>query len=237
MGLFARGSHHAKRYGIRDKTRWKNEQGRFPEGRRAKQQSARWEDEARITPAYAVLESLVKGGAWICIGSGPSLTQEDCERVRESGLPTIVVNTTYQLCPWAHILYAMDAHWWREYLDDVRQVFQGRLVSTFKNDKGIDRLHFQYGRNSGFGAINLAKKLGAKTVILLGYDCDRGPNGETHHHGDHPPHLRNAHRVNQWLGDFRSIQSQRIRVINCSRHTRIPYFNRMSLEDALCELS
>lgn len=175
--------------------------------------------------------------AFVCIASGPSVTPEDCERVRDSGLPTIVVNTTYKLCPWAHYLWAVDQQWWTTYLDDVRETFQGRLISQFKNNKGIERMNFQFGRNSGFGAINLAKKLGADTVILLGYDCDTGPNGEIHHHGDHPQHLRNAHRMKQWLGDFRDIQSQKLRVINCSRHTLLTYFERMPLEDALCTMS
>lgn len=173
-------------------------------------------------------------GAWVCIGSGPSLTPEDCELVRQSGLPTIVVNTTYQACPWAHILYAMDSTWWKRYGDDVAKVFKGRKITPHKDIPGAERMHFQYGDNSGYGAIMLAKKLGAETVILLGYDCQHGYNGETHHHGDHPEGLNNAGRVNEWYRDFRGVLRHQINVVNCSRRTRLDFFKQMNLEDALC---
>jgi hypothetical protein len=174
--------------------------------------------------------------AFVCVGSGPSLTREDCEKVRDSGIPSIVVNTTYQMFPEADILYAMDSVWWRTYIDDVREKFKGRLICPFKNSYGVERWRFHFGKNSGFGAINLSVKLGAETVILLGYDCD-AINGKRHWHGNHPGNLSNAGRLKQWAGDFQKIRTQYINVINCSRHTKLEHFRRMNLEDALCDLT
>src|SRR3546814_7286157 len=50
-----------------------------------------------------------------CIASGPSLTAEDCESIRTAGLPAIVTNNTWQLAPWADVLYAGDYQWWKRY--------------------------------------------------------------------------------------------------------------------------
>jgi len=52
------------------------------------------------------------GATVACLASGPSLTRADVALVRAQGLPTIVVNTTYQMAPWADVLYACDAKWW-----------------------------------------------------------------------------------------------------------------------------
>jgi hypothetical protein len=130
----------------------------------------------------------------------------------------------------------MDSVWWGHYIDDIRQTFAGRKITPHKNNLGLERMHFQYGRNSGYGAIMLAQKMGAETVILLGYDCDYGNNGEVHHHGDHPEGLNNAGRINEWYRDFRGIIRHRINVVNCSRRTKLDFFQQMNLEDALCEL-
>src|SRR5690606_3319410 len=70
----------------------------------------------------------------VCIASGPSLTADDCEavkawRAQEEGRGVIVTNTTFRLCPWADVLYALDAAWWKQYLREVRQVFTGALVT------------------------------------------------------------------------------------------------------------
>lgn len=93
------------------------------------------------------------------------------------------------------------------------------------------------GLNSGYQAIGLAFMWGAARIILLGYDMQRGPRGESHHHGDHEGGLPNLGTMHEWtrrmvqLGiDLRTCG---IDVINATRRTAINCFERMPIERAL----
>jgi predicted peroxiredoxin len=172
-----------------------------------------------------------------CIASGPSLTREDCEAVRAAGLPTIVTNNTWELCPWANAIYAMDRAWWREYLDRVKHEFTGRRISAHRGITGVETIHVRHGQTSGQGAIDLAAKWGARRIILLGYDYMH-TNGQRHWHGNHKKGLGNADKVPGRICNVdrlaKQLQNQGIQIINCSRKTAVRCFERMELEKALC---
>ena len=176
---------------------------------------------------------------WVCLASGPSLTAEDCELVRHSGHPTIVTNTTFRLCPWADVLFGFDIAWWRLYLEEVRRVFRGRLIcgSRLAPKYGLEGVALGIYRNSGACAGAVALREGATRVVLLGYDADLGPDGETHHHGDHPPELRNADSMGEWPRQFEALAKDAKRrgteIVNASRRTSLSVFPRAALEDAL----
>ena len=182
-----------------------------------------------------------KGRTVVCIASGPSLTAEDCEKVRASGHPTIVTNTTVQLCPWADVLFAFDSAWLRMYRKEVDE-FKGAVLTWSKVGKnfGAESLADQgwyrnYG-NSGTSAISLAISCGAKRIILLGYDCQR-TGGKVHWHGDHPKGLGNAASLDKWPRQFASVAKyaaeRGVTVENCSRATALTCFARKALEEAL----
>ena len=149
----------------------------------------------------------------------------------------IVVNTTYQLAPWADALFALDIEWWKTYINDVKLVFNGKLLSANTVNKGEDVLCVQealnYG-NSGAAAIAAAFTGGAKRVIMLGYDCQH-TNDKSHWHGDHPKHLGNAGRTELWHEGFAKIAERygHKDIVNASRVTALKTFKRMSLEDVL----
>lgn len=191
-----------------------------------------------------------QGRTVACIASGPSLTPEDCEAVRAAGLPTIVTNTTFRLCPWADVLMGFDSAWWREYGrgkpsdggPSVEDVFTGdRLTcSMIGNTLGIPTLYQQnwvrgYG-NSGTAAISLAVVCGAVKVVLLGYDCQK-TGGLTHWHGAHPKPLGNAKSMPAWPRKFAQVAafaaSKKVPVINCSRETALKCFPRSELLEEL----
>lgn len=98
---------------------------------------------------------------------------------------------------------------------------------------------FRQLTNSGACAISLALAGSAARVVLLGFDCGLGPNGETHHHGDHPPELSNAESMEGWPRQFALVanhaKSLGVSVVNSSRRTRLESFPRAALEDALRE--
>lgn len=164
---------------------------------------------------------------WNCpvvvAATGPSLTPAVAARVRRARWPeekcrVIAVNDAYRLLPYADILYACDAGWWRIHIEDVRASFHGEKWTTHEGNKpdqvnykgdfpadwgvrfvrGRDGQGFSadprvlhYGSNSGFQAINLALLKGATRVILVGFDMRR-VEGRAHFFGDHPDGLCNT---------------------------------------------
>ena len=173
-----------------------------------------------------------------CIASGPSLTEEDCERIRAAGIPTIVTNNTWQRCPWADVLYAMDRKWWIEYAEEVKE-FTGRKCTAVRGTQA-ERIAFRHGRNSGHGAIALAAKFGAKKIIMLGYDC-QFTGGQRHWHGNHKKGMGNADKLPTWSITFRrlaqELKAQGVDVINCTRETALTCFTRAPLDSTLARLS
>lgn len=178
-----------------------------------------------------------------CIASGPSLTKEDCEAVHAAGLPTVVTNTSFRLAPWADILFGFDGRWWDAHLSEVKSVFSGRLVSYAIRSASTGIEHVQKDRwfttfgNSGACAISIAIALGAKRVLLLGYDCSRGPAGEKHWHGDHPHGMSNCASMSKWQYQFGQVakhaRAKGVDVINASRRTALRCFEKQTLEQAL----
>ena len=118
-----------------------------------------------------------RGRTVVCIASGPSLTPEDCELVRAAGHPTVVVNTSFRLAPWAEILFAWDWRWWREYAKEVRD-FKGRRFTALPSAERFgavciaDLPWFPRGfQNSGACAVGIAIAAKAEKVLMLGFDC------------------------------------------------------------------
>src|SRR5690606_22951346 len=178
-------------------------------------------------------------GRWhsvVCIASGPSLTADDCEKARAwrsqgRGRAVVVTNTTFQLCPWADALYAMDRAWWNKYRAQVAAGFRGECLTSAQNVPGAKTVIFRQGGNSGAGAMSLAEHFGARRIILLGYDCQY-TGGKAHWHGNHPKGLGNAASLPKWQAQFAEMAGHlaHCHIINCSRHTALPFWPRQRLE-------
>jgi hypothetical protein len=198
--------------------------------------------------AYATVPKLWPGEAFVCIASGPSLTQEDVDHCRDKAR-VIVVNDNYKLAPWADVLYAADEHWWRWHkgvpdfqglkfsIEDSRGVAT-KSAQILKNTgrEGLElRPHaLRTGRNSGYQAVNLAVHLGASRIILLGYDL-QNTCGKSHWFGEHP--LKQRKEFDIWLEKFqtlvRPLANLGIEVINCTRQTALLSFPRKPLREVL----
>ena len=192
------------------------------------------------------------------LASGPSLCREDIKAVRtRRGRKdrTIAVNTTFRAAPWADYLYAADWQWWDEHekvvccLDSERVSLRRPLQNPAVDREieyrvatglGHSRIHTgtddqtPRGGNSGLQAINLAFLLGAREIVLLGFDCGH-TYGRRHWHGDHPEGLGNAQRPDLWAASFpkiaRDLAEAGVKVWNCSRETRLDCFDRLPLHD------
>ncbi|WP_234300414.1 motility associated factor glycosyltransferase family protein [Rahnella aceris] len=174
----------------------------------------------------------------ICIASGPSLVADDCARSVDSGCQIIAVNSSWMAVPDCQHIYAADFAWWDHYHDTLKtnaklwtQSQRASIRFGVKLFKPEDCGPF----NSGQRAIQLAAHLGAKRIILLGYDCTLA-NG-AHWHGNHPDTMHNPipREVIRWHSDFSSlgVMLPDVEIINASRHTALTCFPRSTIEAAL----
>lgn len=174
-----------------------------------------------------------------CIASGPSLTASDCELVRRSGIKTVAVNDSWKMARFCDYLYAGDFKWWKvNYnkidIDAEKWTCSDRAANAYKIN-----YHIAAGLyNSGMRAIQFGISKGFKSIAILGYDCSL-KNG-VHWHGEHKePTLRNPNesKVKKWHDQFKRVsdnaKKQGVSIINCSRHTELTCFDKMTLEEAL----
>jgi hypothetical protein len=94
-----------------------------------------------------------------------------------------------------------------------------------------DPSYIHFGCHSGFQALNVAVHLGAKRILLVGYDCHH--NGGRHFHSDHPAGWMNAEAPNMWLPPYRQaapqLKARGVEVINCSPGSAIESFPMSSV--------
>lgn len=182
-----------------------------------------------------------EGQTVVCIASGPSLTQADCDLVRRSGLPTVAVNSSWRMARFADVIYAGDAAWWDAYGDEVTIPAERWTCTRLAAQKHGINLHKVVGPyNSGMRAIQFAIERGAERVILLGYDCSIKHG--LHWHGAHDRTKNpDEKKVRTWRGQFQAVailaKVRRCEVINCSRYTELTCFPRIPVEDILEAIS
>lgn len=163
----------------------------------------------------------------------------------------IAINCAYQKAPWADVLYFADLRWWTQYGGAVERAFKGELWSIAERLEGVVNWimgvdepglstkpgRINTGKNSGYQAVGLAHQWGAAKIVLLGYDMQRGPNGEAHFHGNHPEPLPNLGNLPEWARLFvqlgADLRRAGVEVINASRRTAITCFEKMPIIDAL----
>lgn len=188
------------------------------------------------------------GETVVVMASGESFTQAQADIIRASGKRSIAVNTTFRRAPFADFLYAADQEWWRHPDNADAFSFSGRRVSVTKiNDKvlwlknsgreGLDENPscLRTGSNGGYQALHLAYHLGARRVLLCGFDMHGG-----HWHGRHPHGLRETQPEHYeiFISRFATIaEPLRVRgvdVVNCNPKSSLRCFRFGNLEEELC---
>lgn len=100
-------------------------------------------------------------------------------------------------------------------------------------DPGLIR----FGGNSGFQAVNIAALMGAKRIVLLGFDM-QATGGKRHWFGDHPGVLNKASKYWEWAKAMDAAAPHYakagIEIVNCSRQTALTAYPRARIEDVLC---
>lgn len=197
-------------------------------------------------------------GTVVCIAGGPSLNAEQLAHVQATrGLDrvrVIGVNNAYQAAPWLDVVYACDLMWWKKYHADVKArapqaetVTQDasahkqyglttRIRGSARDGLGTQEIHT--GSNGGHAAVNLAYLWGARRILLLGYDMKLSSDGRRHWHADHPAPCIQAQHFSNWIHRFestaRDLERLGIEVLNCTPDSALPWFDRATIQEALC---
>lgn len=197
------------------------------------------------------------GKVAVCIAGGPSLTRKQIHQT--IGCRTIAINDAYKLAPWADMLYACDNQWW-EWHRGVPEFHGYKLQHDHGKTKddhscytgpypGVDCIlsdgtsgfsermdRIRTGGNSGYQALHIAIQLGAKEILLLGYDMHPKPN-KSHWFGEHPNGRQPDDRYARWLKEFPTLQEiaieRGIEIYNCTPNSALDCFTKISIDDAM----
>lgn len=119
-------------------------------------------------------------------------------------------------------------------IPDLRCLRDYGYLGLSDHDDGIC-----HGHNSGYQAINLAVMLGARRILLLGFDMKAAADGRMHWHPEHPVRTPGNVFTQSMLPAYKTIvgplEERGIEVINCSPDSALHVFKKMPLEEALCE--
>jgi len=173
--------------------------------------------------------------------------------VRAANIPTIAINDTAKLAPWADILYICDYAFWMHHAAwalnfaglkvtcDDSVPFDQVLCLKQTGTSGFDPdpRYIRTGNNGGYQSLHIAIQAGAKRVLLCGYDMQGG-----HWFGNHPANLadadENVHR-NLFIPEFEKLApllpELGVEVINCTTGSALRCFPFGNIEDELSRAS
>lgn len=198
---------------------------------------------------YSAVTRLWDDATVVCLAGGPSLTQADVDSCRGRAR-VLAIKDTIRLCPDPDVLYACDARWWRYYgssllfagpryaMELLATPFARVLKNTGEIGLELQPDGLRTGRNSGYQAVNLAVHLGARRIVLLGYDM-QPTGGRAHWFGSHPYPTAGltAEHYKLWLRCFETIvaplKALGVEVYNATRSTALRCFPCVPLEEAL----
>lgn len=196
----------------------------------------------KIEPTYL-------GETIYIVGGGPSLKDFDFSLLKDK--ITIAVNKSLKYVPNPNALYWSDTrlyNWFHEEIDAINCIkvtnkpFPANapgvinLLNTGKHGLEKDPRCIRDGGNSGYAAINLAYHLGAKKIVLLGFDMNVD-NSLTHYHGGYEQLSRipdDSLYKRLMLPSFGTIadelEQMKVKVFNASPTSAIECFPKISLD-------
>lgn len=187
----------------------------------------------------------------VILGSGPSVKDADLSLIWSHRV--IAINHSFRLGP-ADMLWFGDLPWYQANERDINSF--GGLKCTccsalpevpWPGIKRVRRSVKQWGieteradavawnRNSGTSAINVAWHMGAKRVVLVGFDM-KARRGKTHFHSYYGKD-RKVKSYDKHLKAFPHVAEDAKRIgleiVNCCADSAIEQFPVMTLEEAL----
>lgn len=170
---------------------------------------------------------------FIILATGQSLSPEQVDYVRthaadKNRFKIIAVSDAFKLAPDADILASHDVAWWKH--NPASLDFVGLKMCNF-HVGGVGTVRpdgVPVGCNSGLWAMFLARHLGAKKIILLGFDM-----WGSHFFGKHPAPLNNTTeaRFKTHIRQFDGFAGPE--VINCTPGSKLKKFPMLDLKEVL----
>jgi len=186
------------------------------------------------------------------VASGPTAKSAGVEKLK-GRIHVVAINTSWELVPWAEMMYACDIGWWQLHrggtafpglrvTQDIMActMFPGSKLIRIEVNTADDVLLFKEfgsvatGGNGTFQAFNLMLQMGVAGIALIG--CDMFGD---HWHGRHPPPCtnpdeRNLERWRKAFDDAAPVLAQRgVDVVNCSQMSRITAYPKMTIDQML----
>lgn len=166
------------------------------------------------------------------LATGPSMNLATARSVMGK-CSVIVISDAYKLAPWADVLVSTDFAWWRRNPETAD--FKGRKVSgmvDYQKVDGVEKLHGESATNSGLLGVKVAASMGAKKVLLCGFDLHTPGD---HFFGRHPDGLRSttAARMEQFHKQFSEYRPRGVEIVNCTAGSALQGFR---FGDVNCEL-
>lgn len=201
-----------------------------------------------MTPGFA-------GRTAFLLGGGPSL--DPCEVALLRGRPTIAINAAAALAPGA-VLFFRDLDWFLRHRPTVEgwaglAITTNRCATAYPKLTRVVTTHgsdfpapgsqqggypvIRYGRSSGHLAVSLAIAMGARRVVLLGYDC-RFVGGRSHFHDDYGAPIELVYRTDflpAWRGWGAAAERAGVEVLNATAGSAIAEFPFRPLQELLME--
>ena len=190
---------------------------------------------------------LWKGRTAYILGGGPGLLAVDLERLR--GERIVAVNNAFKVAPFSEICYFKDFVWFGWNAEELR-LFGGMTVTScykFKRSSWIRVLReghrspfdtrrgrINRGTNAGFEAACLALKLGARKLVLLGFDM-RVVEGKANYHDEHRREVGEHLYSFQYSPQFYIVRdfcdAQGIPVFNATPGSELEHFPIIPIEE------
>jgi hypothetical protein len=187
------------------------------------------------------------------VGGGTSLRSFNFNLLKDKSV--IGCNDAYKFGDLCQVCVFGDKAW-LNYHKDFRKDFKGIMVTIHRtldrpqawneNDikvmkkerRGFYTTGWQlaWNDNTGALAVNLAAILGAKEIVLLGFDMHLGTDGQANWH----PNLKEKPKTESYprfVKGFRDLKygmdklRPDIRVINVNNNSSLPWFEKMKIED------
>lgn len=196
----------------------------------------------------------LRGERVLFVASGPSCKTVPLHEAR-GRCRAVAINTSWELCPWADILYASDGAWWRQKngvpgfagikvtqseaaqkrFPDVNRILVRRKFDRLVVDQSGE---IGDGGNSLFQAINIVVKAGPPRVMGFA-GADMRLDYGVHWHGRHEGMLNNPKErsVRRWIaaldgiaGDLKALG---ITVLNLSAISSLTAYRKATLQEFL----
>jgi hypothetical protein len=206
---------------------------------------------------FTAIEPGWKGATAFIVAGGTSVLNQNLKLL--VGQKVIAVNSSYEVVPWADVLFFGDARWFFVHQHrPALQAFNGRFISCAKavRDSRVWKVRrvipdatgkpgwtdardaVVCNRTSLQGAMNAAGHLGVARIVLLGADMCRAADGRSHHHSAHPWPNKPGNKtwdiqMRQLAQTVAPLRERGIEVINTSPTSRLPWWPKRRLESVL----